>query len=455
MMGLTVSPAEWIDQFVPFGEQPVSADPLAFPGYEAQLERARERSQGEESVVCGTASAFGFPVVVIDFRFAFMGGSMGEATGRRIAAAVDRARTERIPLLSLVASGGARMQEGMRSLIQMQVCAGALARLRRDGVPHIAVLRSPTTGGIWASFASLADVAIAERGATVSFAGPRVRAAVGTEGDADTTAFTAGGKYESGAIDRVLDPEEIADEVRGWLRVLAVPRRPLTPVAPPSALPGADVPVTGWDAVQRARRPEHPRAEAYLDDYFDERVEISGDRIGGRDGGMLCGIGLRDGVPIAFAAQTGTGNSPAGFRTVQRLLTLATRWSLPVLTLVDTPGAQNDAAAERANLGTAIADTFVAIAEAAVPVTSLLVGEGGSGGALAIAAPDNLWAVPSSYFSVIAPEGAAAILYRDAERAAEVAEVHGLAPVDLERLGIIRGVVGASSSTASRRGVAV
>ena len=161
-----------------FDDQPVSADPLAFPGYEAQLERARERSQGEESVVCGTASAFGFPVVVIDFRFAFMGGSMGEATGRRIVAAVERARTERIPLLSLVASGGARMQEGMRSLIQMQACAGALARLRRDGVPHIALLRSPTTGGIWASFASLADVAIAERGATVSFAGPRVRAAV-------------------------------------------------------------------------------------------------------------------------------------------------------------------------------------------------------------------------------------------------------------------------------------
>lgn len=455
MMGLTLSPAEWIDRFVPLDERPVSADPLGFPGYEAQLERARERSESEESVVCGTATAFGFPVVVIDFRFAFMGGSMGEATGRRIVAAVERARTERIPLLSLVASGGARMQEGMRSLIQMQACAGALTRLRRDGVPHIALLRHPTTGGIWASFASLADIAIAERGATVSFAGPRVRAGVGTVDGDDTAAFTAEGKFESGAIDRVVDPTETADVLRAWLRVLAMPRRSLAPVDPPKALPGADVPVTGWEAVQRARRPEHPRAAAYLDDYFDERVEISGDRLGGRDAGVLCGFGVRDGAPIAFAAQAGTATTAAGFRTVQRLLRLASRWSIPVLTLVDTPGAQNDSAAERANLGTAIADTLVAVAEATVPVTSLLIGEGGSGGAIALAAPDNLWAVPSSYFSVIAPEGAAAILYRDAERAAEVAEVHGLAPADLERLGIIRGVVSSGSSASSRRGVAV
>lgn len=455
MIGLSVTPTEWIDEFVPLDERPVSADPLGFPGYDAQLERARDRSQSDESVVCGTAKAFGFPVVVIDFRFAFMGGSMGEATGRRIVSAVEKARAERVPLLSLVASGGARMQEGMRSLIQMQACAGALSRLRADGVPHIALLRSPTTGGIWASFASLADVAIAEAEATVSFAGPRVRAGTGTVDGADTSAFTAEGKFESGAIDRVVAPEQMADEVRAWLQVLAAPRRSPTPVAPPNALPGADVPVTGWDAVQRARRPEHPRAEAYLDDYFDERVEISGDRLGGRDAGILCGIGLRGGTPIAFAAQAGTATTAAGFRTVQRLIKLAGRWSLPVLTLIDTPGAQNDSAAERNNLGTAIADTLVAVAEATVPVTSLLIGEGGSGGAIALASPDNLWAVPSSYFSVIAPEGAAAILYRDAERAAEVAEVHGLAPVDLERLGIIRGVVSASSSASSRRGVAV
>jgi acetyl-CoA carboxylase carboxyl transferase subunit beta len=155
---------------------------------------------------------------------------------------------------------------------------------------------------------------------------------------------------------------------------------------------------------------------------------------------MRCGIGQRHGRAIAYAAQTGTANTPAGFRTAARLVRLADRLNLPVLTLIDTPGAANDAAAERAGVGTAIADLFAAIAGARVPITSLVIGEGGSGGAVALASHDNLWITPDAYFSVIAPEAATAILKHDPADAPAIAAQLRLRPQDLVELGVVRGI---------------
>jgi acetyl-CoA carboxylase carboxyl transferase subunit beta len=195
--------------------------------------------------------------------------------------------------------------------------------------------------------------------------------------------------------------------------------------------------------VVRARSADRPRAKAYLDDYFETRRSISGDRCGGVDPGMVCGIGRRNGQPIAFAAQTGRANSPAGFRTATRLIRLAERLNLPVLTLVDTPGAAADPAAERAGLGPALAELFSAVAATEVPVTTLVIGEGGSGGALAMASPDNTWITPDAYFSVIAPELAAAILKRDAAEVPVIAGRLRLRPQDLVELRVVRGIAGA------------
>jgi acetyl-CoA carboxylase carboxyl transferase subunit beta len=160
---------------------------------------------------------------------------------------------------------------------------------------------------------------------------------------------------------------------------------------------------------------------------------------------MLCGVGRRDGRAIAYAAQTGTANPPAGYRTASRLVRLADRLGLPVLTLVDTPGAANDAAAERAGVGAAINDTFAALAGARVPVTTLVVGEGGSGGALALASTDRLWIAPDAYFAVIVPEAATAILKREPAEAPQTAERLRLRPQDLLELGIVHGIAGAEA----------
>ncbi|MFH0249373.1 carboxyl transferase domain-containing protein, partial [Streptomyces chitinivorans] len=201
------------------------------------------------------------------------------------------------------------------------------------------------------------------------------------------------------------------------------------------------LPETGWEAVERARSARRPRADAYLDAYFEFREEMSGDRCGGTDPGMRCGFGRRNGRTVAYAAQCGTPTLPAGFRTATRLIRLADRLGIPVLTLVDTPGAANDEAAERSGAGAAIADLFAAVAEARVPVTTLVVGEGGSGGALALAAPENTWVTPDCYFSVIAPESAAAILKRGPEHVRETAGELRLRPQDLVDLGVARGIV--------------
>ncbi|MET9440264.1 carboxyl transferase domain-containing protein [Streptomyces sp. NPDC006610] len=409
--------------------------PLGWPGYDDARARAAARTGEEESVVCGVGRVEGVGAVLVAFEFGFLGGSLGERTGDRLEAAHEHARRHRLPVVPLIATGGSRMQEGMLALSQLQRVARQSVLTREAGLPQIAVVRDPTTGGGWATLGAGADVILALPGAQVGFAGSRVRPA-----DADPAAYTAEAQVAAGAADAVVPPGELRAALGRWLRLLTAPSA--APAPPPRPLGATDLPADGWDAVRRARDPRRPRAGAYLDAYFTHRVSLSGDRCGGVDTeGVLCGFGEHEGRAIAFAAQTGAATRPAGYRTAARLIRLADRLGVPVLTLVDTPGAANDAEAERQGAGAAIADLFAAVAAARTPVTTLVIGEGGSGGALALAAPGNAWATPDSYFSVIAPESAAAILKRGPgqEQVRLTADQLLLRPQDLARLGVVHG----------------
>ena len=419
------------------------ADPLQWPGYGERLRRAAGASELAEAAVVGAIQVGDLPAIGISLDFRFMGGSMGAATGERIVTAIDEARRRRWPIVSLIASGGARVQEGMRALVQMQRIAAACEAARASGVPHIAVLRNPTTGGVWAALGSNADLVLALEDATVSFAGPRVR---GDRGEA-AEAFTSAGQFRHGAVDRVIDPREARREVTLALELLSpavrgTPARAELPRA--RSCPGAAAPAerSGWGQVLAARSAGRPRALEYLDDYFDVRLEVGGDRAGGRDPGVLCGFGRRGGRTIAYAAQAGTPTTGAGFRTATRVLRQAAALRLPVLTLIDTPGAANDADAEAGCVGTAIGELMQTVASSPVPITSLVIGEGGSGGALALASPDDLWVTPDGYFAVIAPESAQAILRDETLTTEEVADRMRLTPPELVRLGIVRGIAG-------------
>lgn len=417
--------------FTELPDEPGSSEvdgPLGWPGYGDQLSRAADLTGERESVVCGVAEIGGVTAVVVSFEFGFLGGSLGTRTGARIEQAFTHARELGVPVVSLVATGGSRMQEGTLALMQLPRIARQITLTREAGLPHVAVLRDPTTGGGWATLGAGADVVLGLRGAQVGFAGSRVR----------PPGYSVTQQFAAGLVDQLMPPEELRVRLERWLRLLTTSAT--GPAAVPTALGAATLPETGWDAVLRARAPSRPRAKDYLAAYFDWHEPINGDRCGGVDPGVLCGFGQRAGQTFAYAAQCGTATRPAGFRTAARLVRLADRLGVPVLTLVDTPGAANDAAAEKAGAGAAIGDLFTAIAAARVPVTTLLIGEGGSGGALAFAAPDRMWVTPDSYFAVISPELATAILKRDPSQARQTADQLRLRPQDLVELGVAQGI---------------
>jgi acyl-CoA carboxylase subunit beta len=405
--------------------------PLGWDGYGLARKRAAERAGVDESVVCGRGVVGGRAAVLVAFEFGFLGGSVGTGTGARIVDAFSRARAERLPVVSLIATGGTRMQEGVPALRQLQLIARQAVLLRESGLPHIAVLREPTTGGVWASLGAGADVVLAVRGAQVAFGGRRTRPVE----TADDSAYTAEAQFAAGYVDELVEEGELTGLVDEWMSHLAT--GPLVVAEVPRALGELSPAADGWQAVRRTRSPARPRAGAYLDDYFTSRREL---RAGRSADGMLCGFGLRAGRAIAYAAQTGTATRPAGFRAATRLVRTADRLGIPVLTLVDTPGAAADPEAEREGVGPAIAELFAAIASARVPVTTLVIGEGGSGGALALCSTNRVWIAPDAYFSVIAPELAAGILKRAPAEVPALAGQLRLRPRELLELGVVDGI---------------
>jgi acetyl-CoA carboxylase carboxyl transferase subunit beta len=411
-----------------------SADPLAFPRYVEQLERA----DGRESVVTGRTASY----ALIEGCFDVLGGSMGAVHGERVVRAFDRAAALRLAVVVVSTSGGARMQEGMVSLIQMARTASASRRHASAGLLQLGVYRAPTTGGVFASYASLVDVRCASPGATVGFAGPRVvEQTLGTPlPDGSHTAESA---FAAGLVDAVVS----ADEQAAWVdAALGLRDLPLPAPSPRSGdWPGSGRPSTQsragspWDEVLAARDPSRPTGIDWA-----ARLCASWTELHSTDPTVRAGLATFEGqrvVVVASDRYAADGRpTPAGFRLAQRGADLAARLRLPLLTFVDTPGAHPGADAEAGGIAGEIAGTFAAMATLPVPSVSVCVGEGGSGGALALAYADRLLIQQHAIFSVIAPEGAAAILERDAGRAPDLADRLKLTSDDLLRLGIVDAI---------------
>ncbi len=435
-----------------FGEEIEAANPSDWPGYPDQLIEARNATGARHAVTTGMVTVGGEACVLVGFDFRFLGGSMGTAEGARIARAFEAAVAERLPIVCVAASGGSRMQEGTSALLQMQAVAAAIAGARRAGIPHVAVAGDPTTGGVWSSLIADADVLISVPGARVSFSGSRTR----PHGvDPSSPEYLADAKWAHGFVDVLSPVPKLRGEVAAVVRLLSPRSRgdtlrrapvPAWPASGGDGLPGDDA----WTHVASARDPRQVRADQWLAGYFGQTVEIRGDRCGGVDLGLRCGFGSHHGVTIAYVAQTGERTTPAGFRTATRLLGLAARLRLPVLTLIDTPGAAAGPADEAAGVGTAIAELFVAMASSEVPITSVVIGEGVSGGALALASPSDLWIAHDGYLAVTAPELAVSILKLGMPDTPQVASWLRLTPAELMSRGIVRGIIGPPASTAGQ-----
>lgn len=435
----------------------VSRDPLGFVDdvpYEQRLDDLRRRTGESDAIVSGTARIRSRPVVLAVLDFAFLGGSMGVVVGEKIARAAERAKRKRLPLVTVVASGGARMQEGMLSLLQMAKTSAAIKRHKDAGLAYVSVLTNPTTGGVFASFANLGDVIVAEPGALIGFAGPRVaEQAIGRklpEGSHRAETLLA-----HGMVDAIVDRRDLPEYLGRILSIVTAPRGRFSLVTDTGNEPPDEAPTQApdaWAAVQRARQLDRPTSLDYVGRMLDLFVPIRGDRATGDDPAVISGFGLLAGAPVVVvglerghdaegADHHGGRARPEGYRKAQRAMKIAARLKLPVLSLIDTPGAWPGPESEAGGLAAELASSMALMSDLPTPTVAAVIGEGGSGGALALAVADCVLMQAGAIYSVIAPEGAATILFRDAERAPELSERLKITADELLHLELIDEIV--------------
>lgn len=443
--------------FEEWNQDVVSENPLQFRGYEEKIHALQEKTGLDEAILTGKALIQGMPAVIGICDGRFLMASMGEAVGEKIARAVERATKERLPVIIFACSGGARMQEGIVSLMQMAKTSAALKRHSDAGLLYISVLNDPTTGGVTASFAMLGDIILAEPGALIGFAGPRVIEQ--TIGQKLPKGFQRSEfLLEHGFIDGIVEREQ-QREVLGLLLKMHQASEENAEFAGVHSFNEAFLPespaakMDAWEHVELARDKERPTGKDYIENLFTDFVEMHGDRYYGDDKAVIGGIALFDGRPVTVIVQEkGHGTkeniahnfgmvSPEGYRKSLRLMKQAEKFGRPVLCFVDTPGAFCGLEAEERGQGEAIARNLYELSALKVPVLSVVIGEGGSGGALALAVADEVWMMEHAVYSILSPEGFASILWKDSKKAREAAKVMRLTSWDLKKMGIVEHVI--------------
>ncbi len=404
-----------------------------------------------EAVIAGKAKIADVPAVLIVFDFQFHGGTMSIRAGQMIVQAFDQAAELQLPVVAVTASGGVRIQQGLPALLRMASTAQAVLDFQDVRRPFIAVLTHPTTGGVYASFASLADVLIAEPGALIGFAGPRVaEATTGEELPPDS--HRAEFALENGMIDSIVPRHDLRETIGRLLSITSLPANaPLASGEPKAVKDHANArrsKATAPEILALARHRDRPEAQDYIARLFTDFVELHGDRMERDDCKILGGVARFQGQPAVVIAQRRArdeeherGASAAGYRKAERLVQLAARFGLPVITLIDTPGADPGYESEKHGVAGAIARALAAMLRAAVPTVSIIIGEGTSGGALALAATDRVLMQENAIYAVISPEGASAILFGNGSHKAEAAKQLRITARDLLPLGIVDCII--------------
>lgn len=440
-------------------------NPLEYPGYEEKIADLQEKTKLHEAVTVGKCMVHGLETVlgVCDARFLM--GSMGYVVGEKITRAFERATEEKLPVVLFTSSGGARMQEGIVSLMQMAKTSAAIRKHSEAGLFYLPVLTDPTTGGVTASFAMLGDVILAEPGALIGFAGPRVIAQ--TIGQKLPEGFQrAEFLVEKGIIDGVVERQELKETV--W-KLLNIHQDALQYIHYGDTQNVENLPeirnsrgktagcdkkeLTAWERVEISRSKERPTTLSYVQQVFDDFLELHGDRAFRDDGAVIGGIAMFGGQPVTVIGQQKGKNvkeniyrnfgmaSPEGYRKALRLMKQAEKFGRPVVTFVDTPGAACGIEAEERGQGEAIARNLLEMSGIQTPMVSILIGEGGSGGALGLAVTDEVWMMENATYSILSPEGFASILWKDGKRAKEASEVMKITAKDLKKLQIIEKVI--------------
>ena len=442
------------DSFEEWEKDMEFVNPLEFRGYEEKVKSLKEKTGLSEAVVTGKASIEGNPAVIAVCDGRFLMASMGQVVGEKITRAVERATKEQLPVIIFACSGGARMQEGIVSLMQMAKTAAALKRHSDAGLLYVSVLTDPTTGGVTASFAMLGDVILAEPKALIGFAGPRVIEQ--TIGEKLPKGFQRSEfLLEHGFIDRIVERKEMRTVLENILQMHHTAQNPVIqkPVQTVEKERQSVQEKDAWERVTISRKNDRPVGQDYIRTLFSDFLEFHGDRCYGDDPAIIGGIARFAGIPVTVIAQAKGKStkenvahhfgmpSPEGYRKALRLMKQAEKFKRPILLFVDTPGAFCGIEAEERGQGEAIARNLFEMSSMKVPILSVVIGEGGSGGALALAVADEVWMLENAIYSVLSPEGFASILWKDSKRASEAAAVMKLTAADLKKLGVIEAVI--------------
>ena len=442
------------DSFEEWEKDMEFVNPLEFRGYEEKVKSLKEKTGLSEAVVTGKASIEGNPAVIAVCDGRFLMASMGQVVGEKITRAVERATKEQLPVIIFACSGGARMQEGIVSLMQMAKTAAALKRHSDAGLLYVSVLTDPTTGGVTASFAMLGDVILAEPKALIGFAGPRVIEQ--TIGEKLPKGFQRSEfLLEHGFIDRIVERKETRTVLGNILQMHHTAQNPVIqkPVQTVEKEQQSVQEKDAWERVTISRKNDRPVGQDYIRILFSDFLEFHGDRCYGDDTAIIGGIARFAGIPVTVIAQAKGKStkenvahhfgmpSPEGYRKALRLMKQAEKFKRPILLFVDTPGAFCGIEAEERGQGEAIARNLFEMSSMKVPILSVVIGEGGSGGALALAVADEVWMLENAIYSVLSPEGFASILWKDSKRASEAAAVMKLTAADLKKLGVIEAVI--------------
>lgn len=429
--------------------------------YDETLNRAKDKTGLREAIVVGKAKVLGREIALGVCDSNFIMASMGHVVGEKIALLFEKATEEKLSVFIFCCSGGARMQEGIISLMQMEKTSAALKRHSDKGLFYCSILTDPTTGGVTASFATLADVILAEPNATIGFAGKRViKQTIGE--DLPQGFQTSEFLQEHGMIDYIIDRKDIRDMI-SYLVSINIARRGYAnfnnrkgikiPFIIDKLKGVFSKPKTAWEKVKDNRGTVRPSNLEYINEIFDDFVELKGDRLYKDDGAMLCGVATLDGQPVTIIANY-RGKSveehikrnygmplPEGYRKSLRLMKQAEKFNRPIICFVNTQGAYPGVGAEERGQGYAISQNLYELSTLKVPILSIVVGEGGSGGALATAVADEVWMFENATYSILSPEGYASILWKDSSRAEEAAEKMHIEAKDLKELGIIDRII--------------
>lgn len=450
--------------FEPWFEDMEVSNPLDYEGYEDKLAAAREKTGLKEAVTVGRCKVFGEDIVLGICDSRFMMASMGHVVGEKITCAIERATALNLPVFIFCCSGGARMQEGIVSLMQMEKTSAAIRKHGDAGLLYCSILTDPTTGGVTASFAMLGDVIMAEPGALVGFAGPRViKQTIGQElpEGFQTSEFLV----EHGIIDGIVKRENLKKTIYFLVKTHQCNGKKTYADYRPNEefhfelsetlkeQSWFSTPRSAWEKVKAVRQVERPSASDYISHIFDFFVESHGDRAFRDDKAMIGGLAFLDGQPVTIIADEKGKDfkeceernfgmpMPEGYRKALRLMKQAEKFNRPVISLVNTSGAFCGIEAEERGQGEAIARNLMEMSSLKVPVLCLMIGEGGSGGALATAVGNEVWMMENATYSILSPEGFASILWKDANRAKEASEVMNITAQDLKRLGVIEEII--------------